>query len=269
VSLRIAHLSDVHFGREDRLAAERALGDVRDFAPDLVVVTGDLTLSGRSREFREAADWLARLGRPTLATPGNHDTPYWNLIARSLRPFARWRRYIGPSDTSGVDRPGLAARALNSARGAQARPDWSKGAINLRALRGIDWGPVGALRVFACHHPLVESEGAPVSGAVRRGQAAAEILAAAGVELVLSGHVHTPFAAPICGGYALGAGTLSTRTRGEPASFLRITVEPQAFEVEAAVWTGEAFQPGPCWTLARRLRAPAVSTPLGDPSSVD
>lgn len=259
MSLRIAHLSDVHFGKEDRGAVERALAAVTEFAPELVVITGDLTLGGRPREFRAAAAWLARIGRPILATPGNHDTPYWNLILRSLRPFSRWRRYIGPSDAAGVDGPGLVARSINSARGAQARPDWSKGAINLEALRRIDWGPPGPVRVFACHHPLIEPSGAPVSGSVRRGRAAVEALAAAKVDLVLSGHVHTPFAAPVGGGYALGAGTLSTRTRGEPASFLRITVEARTFEIEEAAWDGDGFSTARTWSLARTLQPAATS----------
>jgi hypothetical protein len=33
-----------------------------------------------------------------LVTPGNHDTPYWNLVLRALAPFNRYRRYIGPPD---------------------------------------------------------------------------------------------------------------------------------------------------------------------------
>lgn len=260
--IRIAHLSDIHFGGEIAEAVEASVAAVAAFAPTLTVVTGDITLNGLPREFRAARAWLARLPRPLIVTPGNHDTPYWNLVLRALTPFARYRRYVGEPDFAAVDLPGLAARSLNSARGAQPRPDWSKGAIDLVSLDRIDWGPASArpLRVFACHHPLIDIEGAPVTGGVRRGAAAAGRLAAAGVELILTGHVHNPFVLPLPIGardcYAIGAGTLSVRTRGAPPGFSTIIAKPAQFEVQAQGWTGTAFEPVRRWTAPRRS-APA------------
>ena len=84
--VRIAHLSDIHFGGEDVAATEAAVASVASFAPHLVVVTGDLTLNGLPREFAAARDWLSRLPQPRLVTPGNHDTPYGNLPLRALVP---------------------------------------------------------------------------------------------------------------------------------------------------------------------------------------
>jgi len=258
LTLRIAHLSDIHFGGEEAAAVEAAVGAVAEFAPTLTAVTGDLTLNGLPREFASARDWLARLPGPRMVTPGNHDTPYWNLILRSFTPFDRYRRYIGPPGAAGVDRPGIAARCLNSARGAQPRLNWSKGAIALDQLRRIDWGePSPAkLKLFACHHPLIDFADEPVTGAVRRGAQAAVILAQAGVELILTGHVHIPFVMPHTGGapgcYALGAGTLSVRTRGAPASFSTIVADDTAFEITALAWTGGRFETMKSWRLPRR-----------------
>jgi 3',5'-cyclic AMP phosphodiesterase CpdA len=265
VTIRIAHLSDIHFGGEDAAAVEAAVEAVAAFAPTLTVVSGDITLNGLPREFRAARDWLLRLPQPRLVTPGNHDTPYWNLILRTLAPFQRYRRYIGEAQLARVDAPGLAARSLSSARGAQPRPNWSKGAISLERLSRIDWGDPasGALRLFTCHHPLVDIEGAPVTGGVHRGAAAAAVLAAAGVELVLTGHVHNPFVLPLPeaepGCYAIGAGTLSLRTRGTPAGFSTIVVDEARIEVTALGWTGTGFEPSQAWELTRRPPAqPAV-----------
>jgi predicted phosphodiesterase len=81
------------------------------------------------------------------------------------------------------------------------------------------------------------------------------MLAAAGVELVLTGHVHVPFAlpltvpSPLC--YAVGAGTLSRRLRGAPASYSTIVITEAAFEVTVQAWTGERFEPDQRWRLAR------------------
>lgn len=263
MSVRIAHLSDIHFGGELADAVEASVAAVAMFEPTLVAVTGDITLNGLPREFRAAKTWLARLPTPQLVTPGNHDTPYWNIPLRALSPFARYRRYIGPASGVAVNAPDLAVRAVNSARGAQPRPDWSKGAIGLGELKRLDWGDAGKVRVFACHHPLVDIQGAPVTGGVRRGAAATAILANQRVDLVLTGHVHVPFALPLSlaseGCYAIGAGTLSQRTRGAPPSFSTIVADDDAFEVSVRAWNGSAFEAGPVWRLPRRAPGATVS----------
>ena len=258
---RILHFTDIHFGGEDAAAVEAAAAHARADSPDLVVVTGDLTLDGRPREFEAAARWLAGLPGPQLVTPGNHDTPYLNIPLRALVPFSRYRRWIGPTDGQGCELAEVTIRAVNTARGAQPRPDWSKGAIKLETVEAVGEalaaGPPGALRVVACHHPLVEAIGAPVTGGVHRGPLAAERLAAHGVDLILSGHVHNPFAVPLPFGdeltYAVGAGTLSNRLRGAPASFNCMTGGPDAVEVVAMGWSGSHFEPYRTWSLPRRV----------------
>ena len=261
MTLRIAHLSDIHFGAENRPAVEASVAAVAGFAPTVTMVTGDLTLNGLPQEFRAARQWLDLLPAARIVTPGNHDTPYWNLILRALTPFNRYRRYIGEPNEAAFDAPGLAARTLNSARGGQPRIDWSKGALAIDDLKAIDWGSAEgrALRVFGCHHPLIDLPSAPVTGGVRRGDQAAAYLAATGVELVLTGHVHVPFALPLqeAGhvGYAIGAGTLSLRTRGVPASFSTIVAERDSFQVQVHAWDGARFVPDRSWTLPRGRRA--------------
>ena len=262
MTIRIAHLSDVHFGGEEPGAVEAAIEAVAAFAPTLTAVTGDLTLNGVPREFQAARAWLDRLPKPLLVTPGNHDTPYWNLVLRALVPFDRYRTYIGAPQLAGYDAPGLAARCLNSARGAQPRLDWSKGAMALKPLKAIDWGSSATLKVFGCHHPLMDIAGAPVTGGVHRGDRAAAILAEAGVDLILTGHVHVPFALALPGAtspcYALGAGTLSIRTRGTPASFSTIVADSAAFQVTALGWTGRSFAVLKEWRLPRRGAPQAI-----------
>ena len=259
---RLIHLTDIHFGTEDRGAVEAATDFVQAQAPDVVVVTGDLTRNGLPAEFEAAARWLERLPGPVVVTPGNHDTPYLNLPLRALVPFNRYRRWIGPTEGVGCDLAEVSVRAVNTARGGQPRPDWSKGAINLAAVgdaaQAMAAGPPGALRIVACHHPLIEAIGAPVTGGVHRGHLAAEQLATEGVDLIMTGHVHNPFAVPLPFGdqltYAVGAGTLSTRLRGVPASFNLVLIEPDAVQVEALAWSGSHFEPYRTWELPRRAR---------------
>jgi len=259
-TVRIAHLSDIHFGGENARAVEAAVTAVAAFDPSAVVVTGDLTLNGQPPEFRSVAAWLARLPAPRLVTPGNHDTPYWNLPLRALDPFGRYQRYIGAPAASALDVPGAAIRALNSARGAQPRLNWSKGALDLKVLEGLDWG-AARLRVFACHHPLLDLVGAPVTGGVRCGAEAAAALSEAGVELVLTGHVHNPFVVALPGGpvpgYAVGAGTLSLRTRGAPPGFTTLSIDEAQIAIDSLAWTGAVFEPAQSWRFARLSQSTA------------
>jgi 3',5'-cyclic AMP phosphodiesterase CpdA len=257
---RIIQLSDIHFGGENRAATEAALHCALDWAPDLTLVTGDITLNGLPREFEAAACWLKELPRPWLATPGNHDTPYWNLVLRAAVPFERYRRWVGPAFGEQAAVADILAQTINTARGAQPRLDWSKGAINLEVCREtaarMQAGRPGALRIVACHHPLVEATGVPVTGGVHRGEAAAAILAEGGIDAILTGHVHNPFAVPLaCADgktYAIGAGTLSQRVRGTPPSFNRLCTSEDTLTVEAMGWTGSHFEPYRTWALPRR-----------------
>ncbi|MHB8284195.1 MAG: metallophosphoesterase family protein [Caulobacteraceae bacterium] len=258
--VRLVQLSDIHFGGEDVAAAQAAADFVMAERPDLVIFTGDFTLNGLPREFRAARRWFDALPQPKLATPGNHDTPYWNIPLRALTPFNRYRRNIGPPGSGSFDSDEVSVRMLNTARGAQPRPDWSKGAINLKTahadVTALANAAPGALRVIGCHHPLIEVADTPVTGGVHRGALAAEIFALGQIDLILTGHVHVPFAVALPYGdamtYAVGASTLSVRTRGAAPGFNVIEADAAMIDVTAMDWTGAAFVAGQTWSLKRR-----------------
>jgi len=258
LSVRLVHISDIHFGAENRVATEAAIASICGYSPNVVIVTGDLTLGGKASEFKAAREWLSRLPRPLLVTPGNHDTPYWNLVLRTVAPFGRYRRYISPLTESSIDLPDLVVRTVNTARGAQPRLNWSKGAVNLAAIHQAARemkAAKAALKVLVCHHPLIESRCFAVTGGVYRGEAAARIIAEAGVDLVLTGHVHNPFAEALPHSkhltYAVGGGTLSLRTRGTPEGFSIIEADAAEMNIAALGWTGSAFEPFLSWSLPR------------------
>ena len=272
---RLVHLSDIHFGAENVAAVEAATAFAHDLKPDLVLVTGDVTQMGYCEEFRAAAAWLARLPDPVFVVPGNHDTPYWDLAARMFWPWRRYERLIGhPAVDHALKQDNIVVRGVNTARGSQARPNWSKGVIDLeqtrRAAEGLKKAPPGALRILACHHPLLEMIGGPMTGDVKRGREAAHLFASAGVDLVMTGHVHVPFALPIELGdhcsYAVGAGTLSLRVRGVPAGFNVVEWDDETMQVTAQGWTGSHFEAQRVWNLVRRRSALEASpeTPQQD-----
>ena len=89
---RLFHISDLHFGLEDRAALDWFRECVRREQPDAVLITGDLTMRARSHEFAAACDWIEALDVPVTVEVGNHDLPYFNPLARFFWPYRRIRR---------------------------------------------------------------------------------------------------------------------------------------------------------------------------------
>ena len=77
-SFRLLHLSDLHFGLEDRAALAWVAQEIARDPPAGVAITGDLTMRARHREFAAAARWIENLGVPVSVELGNHDMPYFN-----------------------------------------------------------------------------------------------------------------------------------------------------------------------------------------------
>jgi len=262
-SLRIIQVSDIHFGGENPVATEAALEQFSRLAPDLVLVAGDLTRDGAIEEFDAAKAWLNRVSQPCLVVPGNHDTPYrgpGELVERVLHPWRRYRTRFGAEDDAAWRRGDVAAFTLNTARGAQFRWNWSKGAVSGRQVRRLSQrlqsAPDTAVRIVVCHHPLIEMTGEPMTAEVRGGTLAAVALVGARADLVLSGHIHTPMVAayPFGDGktMAVGSGTLSVRERGTPPSFNLIEVEGDEIRVTAFALERTDFQVWRSWAFERR-----------------
>jgi 3',5'-cyclic AMP phosphodiesterase CpdA len=258
--IRLVHLSDIHFGGENVAAVAAAAEAVNAGGFDLVVVSGDLTRFGEPQEFAAARDWLAGLKGPQLVTPGNHDAPYLAWPERIFAPFRRFEAAIGPAAAQTHLGNGFAVRGVNTARGAQPRLNWSKGQIApAQADAAAAWLQAAApdcVRVVVCHHPLMEMIGGPMTARVWNGGAAARAFAEAGVDLVLSGHIHAPFLWPYPFGdgktYAVGAGTLSVRERQVPAGFNVVEIDRAAIRIAALAWTGSHFEPYRTWSVDRR-----------------
>jgi predicted MPP superfamily phosphohydrolase len=90
----IVHLSDLHFGRVNPSLLDPLLTVVRDVAPDVVAISGDLTQRARSYQFQQARSFLDALPKPQIVVPGNHDIPLHNLFARFLEPLTKYKLYI-------------------------------------------------------------------------------------------------------------------------------------------------------------------------------
>lgn len=229
---RLFHVSDLHFGREDKAAVDWFAATVAAERPDAVICTGDLTMRARSREFEAAARYLEALGVPLTVEPGNHDLPYFNPFDRFFRPYRHYGR-VERALEKPLELPRVTVVPLKTTARFQWRHNWSWGVVSrsglAKALDLLAEAPADHVRIIACHHPLIDKEGLESSGRTKGGREAMQLLAEAGAHAVLSGHVHDPFDMEhvIAGKTirAIGAGTLSERIRSSPPSFNELRVD--------------------------------------------
>ena len=248
-SMRIMHITDIHFGDADPGRLEAALAAMDKLKPDCIALTGDLTQAARKREFLDAGVWLRKIKPPIVAAPGNHDTPVYNLPARILDPFGRYADLgLGGFWTGGN---GLVAVAsVNTARGLQLRKDWSQGAFDLEdvsdAQTRLQASAPDGWRFLVCHHPPFTPTEALVESSTRRSAKALKLLTPPARTIVLCGHVHGFFLMehPGTGVRIVAAPSLSSsRERGAGAGFVVIDVTAGALAIQRWRHEGNAFVP--------------------------
>ncbi len=228
--ITLFHISDLHFGREDRRALDWAAQAIAAERPAAVALTGDLTMRARHREFAAANAWIGGLAAPVTIEPGNHDLPYFNLIERFFDPYRRFRAIQGLLERE-IDLGDLHVVPLQTVTRAQWRFPWVDGWVRESALAAtlaaIDALPEGTRVIVTAHHPLPEHAANGQTLTIGGTRAMAE-LARRRPLAVLTGHVHDPFdlTAETAGGplRMIGAGTLSQRVRSTPPSFNELRI---------------------------------------------
>lgn len=236
--LKLFQISDIHFGLEDRVALEWVRQAIADERPAAVLITGDLTMRARQREFTAASAWIAALDVPVTVEVGNHDLPYFNLWERFTQPYKRYRGIEELLERE-LSLPGIEVIPLKTTVRAQWRWPWSNGWVTEAALAAtlaaIDAVPRSRRVLVTAHHPLPE-RGPKGKRLTIGGDKAMAALAGRGVAAILSGHVHDAFdlvaTTPNGPLRMIGAGTLSKRIRSSPPSFNEITISVDAVTVK-------------------------------------
>ena len=205
----IAQISDIHCGSPHFVPSllERAVGEINELAPDVVIVSGDLTADGFREEYELAREYIDRLDSDDpIVIPGNHDSRNVGYVHFEELFGERRREYHSN---------GVSIVAIDS-----TEPDVDHGTIGRGRYGWIEErfaSHDAFMRIFVLHHHLL-----PVPGTGRERNVVhdagdtLECLLRSGVQLVLSGHKHVPYAWRLENLFVVNAGTASTtRVRGK------------------------------------------------------
>lgn len=234
---RIAHLSDLHFGRDRPELLDPLVEAVNDLSPDLAAISGDLTQRARPAQFRAARDFIDRLEAPVLAVPGNHDVPLHNLFLRLLWPWRQYRKWISPDLEPEFHDGEMIVLGVNTVNPMAHQSGWFTPHALDRVRNAFGNTRGRRTRIVVAHHPLEHLPGEKKKR-MRGADEAMEELARLNADVVLSGHLHSwradPFAEKPGRNAVLQvhAGTgLSTRLRGQDNDFNLLEIEDGLIDV--------------------------------------
>lgn len=253
--LRLAHISDTHFGTEVDAVVDALRAVLAELAPDVILLCGDVTQRARPAEFAAARRFMESLPARTarLSIPGNHDLPLMNLWARFRAPYAGYEEALGPREGLWAGE-GIALVLLDATHPLRHKD----GALDAGHLaRRLDAGRAACggdgVLLVAAHQPLWTAWGDDKGQTLRGRHAAARQLADARADVVFSGHVHVPLLATsavsdphLAWRFVLsGAGTaVSHRVRpGAPNSFNLLELDDRRLRLVRYDCNGNGFAP--------------------------
>lgn len=189
----LLQISDTHFGTEQPQVVEALFALAAQQRPDVFVLSGDITQRARPAQFRAAKAFVDRLGAPVLAIPGNHDIALFDLWARLFRPYARYATVFGADLEPVHSSPDLLVVGVNTTRAWRHKTGEVSTAQIKRVANLLTAAHPQQLRVVVVHQPAAVTRAEDQPDLLRGHPAALRAWSAAGVDLVLGGHIHLPY----------------------------------------------------------------------------
>ncbi|HEX2492386.1 MAG TPA: metallophosphoesterase [Steroidobacter sp.] len=186
-------ISDTHFGTEQPRVVEALIDFVRRIRPEIVVMSGDITQRARSAQFAAARRFVDRLAAPTIAIPGNHDIPLFNIPARVFHPYANYIRAFGSDLEPQWSTPFLHVVCVNTTRPARRKDgEVSKEQI-ARVCERLRNATVRQLRVVVTHQPVHVIRARDNENLLHGSETAVHAWSRAGADIIMGGHIHLPY----------------------------------------------------------------------------
>ena len=255
----ILHLTDPHFGTEQPAVVRGLIALAARRRPGLVIVSGDITQRARASQFAAAHRFLNRLcaecdadpRTDLLVIPGNHDLPLFNVALRLADPYGPYTRWFGSDLEPTVAQPGIALLGVNTTRPWRHQHGEVSSAQIARVVGRLQRCAPDALKLVVTHQPLHVIEADDTKDLLRGHLAARQAWADAGADLLLSGHTHqsfvAPLPAPLNATWVVQTGTaVSSRIRERVPNSVHLIRHSglptgQRAVVERWDWDGDAF----------------------------
>lgn len=190
----LLQISDPHFGTERAAVATALVELVRARRPEVLLLSGDITQRASLAQFRAARAFVDRLGVATvLAVPGNHDIALFNLAERVLRPYHRYRQAFGPALEPEFENEQVLVLAVNTTRWYRHKHGEVSAVQIEHVARRLEHAAPGQRRLVMLHQPVAVTQARDQVNLLRGHAAAVQRWAAAGVDLILGGHIHLPY----------------------------------------------------------------------------
>ncbi len=245
----IAHISDLHFGRENLAVQHALLDELKALEPSMVVISGDLTQRAHHSQFEQARSYLQAIPFPLFVVPGNHDIASVNLARRFFFPLTRYRFYISEDVNPVYLDDEIAMVGFNTARSLALH----NGRISKKQLthmcKAFEQAHPNACRLVVSHHAFLSPE--PMRRIVGGATNALQQMDNCGVELVMAGHLHLGHVADVRTAYSIvekqiiavqSGTTISNRLKGEPNTFNVISIDDHSITVGIRAWNGAHFE---------------------------
>ena len=273
----IAHISDIHFGKDDPPVTEALVADLAQQKFDVLVNSGDFTQRARASQYSAAAAFMRRLPMPQICVPGNHDIPLYDVIRRFFFPLHRYEKYITNELRPFHQDDELAILGINTARSWTWSWNgfWKDGRISTEQLLDVKTRlcelPDGTFKIVVTHHPFIPPPKERIHGIVGAAFPALEMMQDCGVDMLLAGHLHMGYSGDVRTHHegikrsilSIQAGTaISTRHRaGEPNAYNLITVSRDRVTIHVRTYQNGAFATRTITHFSRRDDAWHQDTP--------
>lgn len=190
----LLQVSDPHFGTEQPRVVQALLRLARQLGVDVLVMSGDVTQRARRSQFARAREFVDALAPRTLvAIPGNHDIPLFNVFARAFVPYRNYVRCFGTDLEPVVELPDVLIVAVNTTRPYRHKHGEVSVAQVERVSARLRQAQSGQVRVVVVHQPVLAVRPTDEVNLLRGAERAVFEWAAAGVDLIMGGHIHLPY----------------------------------------------------------------------------
>jgi len=190
----VLQISDAHFGTEQPLVVRALLQLSREQAPELVVLSGDITQRARQSQFSAARKFIDDLNPPALvAIPGNHDIPLFNLAARALTPYANYAEAFGDNLEPDFESAHLLVLGVNTTRPRRHKNGELSAQQIARVTARLLRASASQLRIIVVHQPVLAIRASDEDNLLKGHCEAVPEWAAAGGDIIMGGHIHLPY----------------------------------------------------------------------------